>query len=39
MAENRFKARQKQRAAAEQERLEQEMGTGTVPAAKKETER
>lgn len=38
MAENRFKARQQQRAAAEQERLEQAMGTASVPAAKPETE-
>lgn len=38
MAENRFKARQQQRAAAEQERLEQAMGTAPVPAAKPETE-
>ena len=38
MAENRFKARQQQRAAAEQERLEQAMGTAPVPAAKQETD-
>ena len=38
MAENRFKARQQQRAASEQERLEQAMGTVPVPAAKQETE-
>ena len=38
MAENRFKARQQQRAAAEQERLEQAMGTASVPAAKQETD-
>lgn len=38
MAENRFKARQQQRAAAEQERLEQAMGTASVPAVKAEAE-
>lgn len=38
MAENRFKTRQQQRAAAEQERLEQAMGTAPVPAAKQETD-
>lgn len=38
MAENRFKARQQQRAAAEQERLEQAMGTAPVPVVKADTD-
>lgn len=38
MAENRFKARQQQRTATEQERLGQAMGTVPVPAAKQETD-